>query len=421
MKSCGRGFWLTLFFVAALVATVTQSHAFCGFYLAKAEADLFNDASKVVIVRDGDTTTITMANDYRGELSEFAMVVPVPQVLARDQIRVRDPKLIDRIDAYTAPRLVEYEDLGNRCDQDLPAPLAEGHKNTEVNSLGVKVEAQYTVGEYDVLILSAEQSDGLRSWLMANGYKIPKDAEAPLAEYIAGGARFFVARVNLAAVERTPGSFLRPLQLSFRSAQFMLPIQLGMVNASGPQELFVFTITRKGRVKVTNYPTHNIPTDMGLPRFISEDFGAFYRAMFDRVITDNGMRAVYLEYAWDMAWCDPCAADPLSVKELRDLGAEWVMLEDQQSQQRDAFVTRLHIRYDKESFPEDLVFEETEGRESFQGRYIITRPADAKCIDPDDEAYRAELAARDQAQATNLARITNWSVISILEKMKMMQ
>lgn len=421
MNTIGRGLWLTFLFAAAVAVTVTQSHAFCGFYLAKAEADLFNDASKVVIVRDGDTTTITMANDYRGELSEFAMVVPVPQVLSRDQIRVRDPGLIDRVDAYTAPRLVEYNDLGTRCDYDLPAPLADGHKNTEVNSHGVKVEAQYTVGEYDVVILSAEQSDGLQSWLTANGYKIPKGAEAPLAKYIAAGARFFVARVNLAGEDQTPGGYLRPLQLSFRSAQFMLPIQLGMVNASGPQELFVFTITRRGRVKVTNYPTFNIPTDMGLPRFVSEDFGAFYRAMFDRVVTENGMRAVYLEYAWDMAWCDPCAADPLSAEELRDLGAHWVALDDQQSQQRDAFVTRLHLRYDEDSFPEDLVFEETEDRENFQGRYIITRPAEPQCIDPDDEAYMAELAARDQAQATNLARITNWSIISILEKMKMMQ
>jgi hypothetical protein len=29
------------------------------------------------------------------------------------------------------------------------------------------------------------------------------------------------------------------------------------------------------------------------------------------------MRAVFVEYAWDMGWCDPCAANPLSADELR--------------------------------------------------------------------------------------------------------
>ena len=35
------------------------------------------------------------------------------------------------------------------------------------------IEAQYTVGEYDILILSAQQSSGLETWLRENGYRIP--------------------------------------------------------------------------------------------------------------------------------------------------------------------------------------------------------------------------------------------------------
>ena len=37
-------------------------------------------------------------------------------------------------------------------------------------------------------------------------------------------------------------------------------------------------------------------------------------------------------------------------------------------------LTRLHVRYTRETFPEDLVFQETEDQESFQGRYIIRHP-----------------------------------------------
>jgi hypothetical protein len=69
-----------------LALTAGAAAAFCGFYVAKADTRLFNRASKVVIVRDGEATVITMANDYQGELEEFAIVVPAPQILDRDQI-----------------------------------------------------------------------------------------------------------------------------------------------------------------------------------------------------------------------------------------------------------------------------------------------------------------------------------------------
>ncbi|PYS39747.1 MAG: DUF2330 domain-containing protein, partial [Acidobacteria bacterium] len=75
---------------------------------------LFNSASQVVLVRDGDRTVLTMANDFKGDPKEFAVVIPVPTVIQRDQIRVADRALLEHIDAYSAPRLVEYFD-NNPC------------------------------------------------------------------------------------------------------------------------------------------------------------------------------------------------------------------------------------------------------------------------------------------------------------------
>jgi hypothetical protein len=37
-------------------------------------------------------------------------------------------------------------------------------------------------------------------------------------------------------------------------------VRLGMVNADGLQELFVYALTRKGRVETTNYRTVKLPT-----------------------------------------------------------------------------------------------------------------------------------------------------------------
>jgi hypothetical protein len=93
-----------------LLAAPVGAWAFCGFFVGKADSTLFNEASKVIMVRNEDKTVISMQNDYRGDLKEFAIVVPVPQVLQRGQINVGDPKIFDRIDAYSAPRLAEYFD-----------------------------------------------------------------------------------------------------------------------------------------------------------------------------------------------------------------------------------------------------------------------------------------------------------------------
>src|SRR3954469_14360112 len=108
-----------ILFAIALTAMVAWSTpsilGFCGFYVAKADTKLFNKASQVVLVRDGDRTVMTMANDFEGEPKEFAVVIPVPTFLRREQINVGDKSLIDHLDAYSAPRLVEYFDQ-NPCE-----------------------------------------------------------------------------------------------------------------------------------------------------------------------------------------------------------------------------------------------------------------------------------------------------------------
>ena len=78
--------------------------------MAKADTKLFNQASQVVLVRDGDRTVLTMANDFKGDPKEFAIVIPVPTFLQREQIHVAEKALLDHLDAYSAPRLVEYFD-----------------------------------------------------------------------------------------------------------------------------------------------------------------------------------------------------------------------------------------------------------------------------------------------------------------------
>jgi hypothetical protein len=315
---------------AQLVAQAGPAAAFCGFYVAQADYKLFNKSSKVVLARNGTTTAITMASDYEGEPKEFAVVIPVPTFIERKQIGVVEMKTVDHIDAYTAPRLVEYH------DEDPCAPMVMARsagtalaiaampapaKMADRASYGVTIEASYDVGEYDVLILSSKESGGLVNWLTDNGYKIPHGAAAVLASYIKQNMRFFVAKVNLDRMQLIGSGYLRPLQVRYESAKFMLPLRLGTVNASGPQDLIIYALTRNGRVETTNYRTVKLPSGMDVPLYVKGEFGTFYKAMFDQAVRDQDMRAVFTEYAWDMSWCDPCASAPLSNRAQVELGA----------------------------------------------------------------------------------------------------
>lgn len=422
---------------ALLILSPRAAEAFCGFYVAQADTELFNEASKVVMVRDGNRTVLTMANDFQGDVKDFAIVIPVPTVLEEGQINIADPGIIDHLDRYTAPRLVEYHDpdpcapryLEDRMVMSAMPEVdgAVGRGAASAKSLGVTIEAEYAVGEYDIQILSAEQSDGLLVWLNQEGYRLPAGAEEILGSYIRDELKFFVAKVNLAELAASDYQMLRPLSVAYESPRFTLPIRLGTLNAKGEQELFVFAITRNGRVETTNYRTVKLPSNVDVPIFVRDEFGEFYKAMFNQQVAEKGAATTFLEYAWDMNWCDPCAADPLSVAQLRELGVFW--LADQPFTQPmprrgmiapqavNAFVTRLHLRYTDETHPQDLEFQITGDRQNWQGRYILRHPFTGEATCEAAEGYYTQLHDRFEKEARTLAELTGWQIADIRQSM----
>src|SRR5215212_4654819 len=105
----------------ALLAPAPKAHAFCGFYVSGSNKKMFNDATSVVLMRSGTRTVLSMQNDYRGPLEDFAMVVPVPVVLKPTDVKVIPKEVFDRLDSLGSPRLVEYWEQ-NPC----PLPLYNG-------------------------------------------------------------------------------------------------------------------------------------------------------------------------------------------------------------------------------------------------------------------------------------------------------
>ena len=408
--------------IVAVVCFAQKAWAFCGFYVAKADTKLYNQASQVVIARNGSRTILTMANDYQGDVKDFALVVPVPVVLQQDQVNVGDPQIIERLDAFSAPRLVEYFDP-DPCNPPmydrLPAAAPDNTQGgatrggaEDESALGVTVESRFSVGEYDILILSARESNGLETWLKRNGYRIPKGANQLLRPYIRQNMKFFVAKVNLEKFEEAGYQFLRPLQMAYESPRFMLPIRLGMVNATSEQDLIVYVLSPKGQAEITNYRTVNVPTDAEIPVFVKNEFSDFYKAMFQTTYTREGKKVAFREYAWDMGSCDPCSAEPLNPEELKKAGVFWLT----PSEPNNVFITRLHVRYTRNKFPEDLMFQETSNTQQFQGRYILRYPFDGEMKCQAGREYQRSLRQRFEQEAQTLAKLTEWKIQDIRKK-----
>ena len=428
------------FLLASMISH--EAAAFCGFYVSKADGTLKNKTSQVILVRDGDRNVITMYNDFKGNFKDFAMVVPVPVVLKKKDIKVVDQNIFNVLNEYSKPRLVEYYDQ-NPCQSNAldevvvtglagraPGIMIRGSASSKQENK-VKIEAKYLVGEYDILILTAKESTALKTWLDENGYKIPAGADEVLEPYIKSNLKFFVVKVNEAEKKKLPGNFLRPIQISFTSPKFMLPIRLGMANADGDQDMLVYAFTKKGRIECTNYRTVSIPTRKNIPLFVQSNFGSFYSNLFQHQWNKEGKSVAMLEYAWDVSpknftKCDPCVATAPSTQDLVQAGVWWVArdwtdysdVNEEEDYTGNVYFTRLHVRYNRNSFPQDLQFQVTPNTENFQARYVITHPANGDFNCEAGKKYLKELKKRRQNELAMLSNLTgkgydDWDLVAI--------
>jgi hypothetical protein len=395
----------------AVLLVPGDAGAFCGFYVSGGGAPLFNNATQVVLMREGTKTILSMQNNYQGPPTDFAMVVPVPVVLKEQNVKTLAADLFAKVDTLSAPRLVEYweQDPCAVPVRSANAPGVAGSGAAVPGSAGgsVKVEAQFAVGEYQIVILSATEATALETWLAQNQYKIPAGAAPLFGQYIQQGQYFFVARVDPAKVTFKDGhAVLSPLRFDYDSESFALPVRMGMVNSSGEQDLIVYILSREGRFEVANRPNVTIPTNIDVAEDVRKDFPTFFTKLFARTLEVNP-GAVVTEYSWDGSTCDPCPGPALAPQDYATLGAD-TLSDAQTFGYRGWTLSRLHARYTKDSLTDDLVFRKAEailgGREiygdngqlehgatpqpggynNFQGRYIMRHPwtAPVQCTQP---------------------------------------
>ena len=328
--------------VAAAVATLVLAPAAalaCGAFIARTEVATFNDALQFAVVRIGTTTFVTVRNQYRGPAEEFAILVPVPALLGPDDVKVLDPSVFYALEAATGPEL-RFEQERDPCwvpDDGDDSGGGGGGSGGGSSGGGVRIEAEFAVGEYDVVVLSASEAAGLDAWLATNKYKMPAGMAPLLAPYVAAGSKFFVAKVDPKRVTMNGGrAVLSPLRFRYDAPELTIPVRLSTANSAGEQDVIVYAIAATP-MEVANRPSIYIPSGIEISEPGKADFGGFYRALFARTIEQTPDAAV-TEYVREVYYNDKPVLPPLGA----DMNGEWTL-------------SRIHLRVRKGGNVDDLV------------------------------------------------------------------
>ncbi len=303
---------------------------------------------RAVVIDHGGRETIVLQTAYQGDATDFAWVIPLPALIsASEAVGTADPAVFDALNEITGPRYFggHYGRAGlYGCAGDDRQPREED---------GVVVWEVLRVEDYEVAVLSAEQSSDLASWLGQNGYGMPGGSEETLQYYVdkqwffvalkiapADGAADGSAGSDEGRLDGTPGQNevgeeLRPITLSFPTDQVIFPLHISRVSTRERVEVLIYVIAPH-RMQGANYDT----TPMDAPAtYAGDDFARDYDAWFEETIADAGGKTLVVEYAGVFPqWR---AEDPL----FADLLAGG----------RDYWVTRLRTRLGPEQMDEDIV------------------------------------------------------------------
>ncbi|NEQ44006.1 MAG: DUF2330 domain-containing protein [Leptolyngbya sp. SIOISBB] len=406
----------------APVVTAPEAGAFPGVYVAGADAQLTSREAHVAITRDGNQTTLTLLSDYTGDVGEFALIVPVPAEIRPEQVQVVDPTYIKRMAFFSSPAThyvpwdcvalcIEYPPCGKTWAAISPVGLFGGNLNQHLAAafrygnlslLGIEGAFTYfpigyelfgridTTGEFSVSILNSQNLEQLAALLAEQDYTLSPTVRDTLQTYFHEGMSFVVAEITIPEFEAGETYYPHPLQITYDSPQFELPIQLGKLNSPGEQNLSLYLLSSKGRAEIVNYRTAAIPTEETIPEWAvdlrKKNFGDVYRAILAQTLDRAGHDTVLIESVFSLQNFAPLIDQPMqyasardrlgaaTVHDLQNMGVNWISASASNSpllsaDSADVFFTGLQLQYAPDDFSEDLVFYETSDPQRFEVIY----------------------------------------------------
>lgn len=354
-----------------LVALPSLAAAFPGTFAAPDGAWPDASTTYVMLARQGEQTTLTVAPALDAHPAELGLVLPLPSpvdsgaVDPRTDAEIVPPEYLERVEGFAAPRvdavacdeLIEdrYYSIPPGCTSYEPEVQLEARGDDAVGNLAL--QGSWTNGDWELEVVTVDDlTDGLQVWLDENGLTVPPGAEALLAEH----DRFLVAKVAH-AVQPTVGDLLEPLQVTYHDPDFVLPVRLGAAGAEGTQELVITAISDRsaGAVTIGNYNRAVVENECMLEL---DAVAEWYEEQLDEALLTDPLPSWMLEYSGPPERCAPCLGDPLEAFELLDFGYV--------GEPEDAWISRLRMRYAPEQLDQDLQLVVSPHPES-QIRFIV--------------------------------------------------
>ncbi|MCB9598287.1 MAG: DUF2330 domain-containing protein [Sandaracinaceae bacterium] len=294
----------------------------------------YNPASAVFVTRQGTRTVLTMETVYSGPPVELSMLIPVPTSIERDHVRTVTGSIFRNLDRRTSPRV---RHVWPACRRIRRAPMramsamgggggSAPEPQMRIEELGIEIEDEWEVDEYDITLLGADESTGLLTFLRQRGLDLKENAIPMLRAYIESDHRFVLARVDPSRANVLGDKMmLSPIQLEYESEELRVPVRLGTLNSPGQQELLLYILSDQGRFEIANRTNVTAPTDLRMRSSVRGGVAEVYASLTDEVFRQHPGAAI-TEFAHVLGSRVPRA----SVRELgipteREAGRTWTL------------------------------------------------------------------------------------------------
>lgn len=213
-----------------------QSVACGGFFC---DSVPINQAAEQIIFRQqGSDTTAMIKIDYVGSAEDFGWVLPVPQT---PEISLGSDLTFTELELNTRPQFL-LERVGEGCF--LPesrfsfSAVADSAGAPPPPKAGVTVEQTLSVGPFDAVVVSSDDSQALAVWLADNNLDLSTRGSELLAPYIEAKSKFVVLKLKSTA---SVGS-IQPIILKYQSSAPVIPMTLTAVAAQDDMGVLVWLL-----------------------------------------------------------------------------------------------------------------------------------------------------------------------------------
>lgn len=191
-------------------------------------------AERIIFTDNGDgTITALIEIQYEGAAPDFSWILPIPSAISNEDLAVPE----EGADAFT--------ELHSFTDVRIIAPpvpdcaqmvVMEAEMSAAVEDSGVEIFASGEVGPFGFDVIGSEDPNALIGWLRDNNYRVEPEMEPLINVYVEEQFAFLAMRL----LDGETSDSIKPIEITYRADQPMIPLRLTAVAATPGMGIFVW-------------------------------------------------------------------------------------------------------------------------------------------------------------------------------------